>query len=297
MGISRVAVDKINSRVMLVLTVFATVTIFFMMIGLFFKSLPVLRDHSLTGMLFSSDWSPLKGKFGMWPYILSTLWVTAVAITLAVPLCILTAIYLSEYADKRILKIANPFLDILAGLPSVIYGVWGILMIIPLVRDFIAPTFGMESTGYSILTGGLVLSVMVFPIIIHILIDVFKTIPQDLRDASLALGATKWQTIKFVVLRKSLTGIISAVVLGLSRAFGETLAVLMVVGNVVNVPKSVFDPAYPLPALIANNYGEMLSIPMYDSALMFAALVLFMIIFFFNAISRYILMQLEKSSQ
>lgn len=297
MAISRIAIDKWNSKVMLTLTILATVTLFFMLVGLFFKSLPVLKDHTLTGILFSSEWSPMKGKFGMWPYILSTLWVTAVSIIIAVPLSLLTAIYLSEYADKRILKIANPFLDILAGLPSVIYGVWGIIMIIPLVRDFIAPALGVESTGYSILTGGLVLSVMVFPIVIHILIDVFKTIPQELRDASLALGATKWQTVKLVVLRKALPGIISAVVLGLSRAFGETLAVLMVVGNVVHIPKSIFEPAYPLPALIANNYGEMMSIPMYDSALMFAALVLFIIIFFFNAISRYILMQLEKSIQ
>lgn len=115
-----------------------------------------------------------------------------------------------------------------------------------------------------------------------------------MREASLSLGATKWQTIKFVVLKKAKPGIIAAIVLGVSRALGETMAVLMVVGNMVQIPKSVFDAAYPLPALIANNYGEMLSIPMYDSALMFSALVLFIIVVVFNVFSRIILSKIEK---
>jgi len=123
---------------------------------------------------------------------------------------------------------------------------------------------------------------------------VFRTIPQDLRDASLSLGATKWETVKKVVLRKAFPGIIAAVVLAVSRAFGETIAVLMVCGNNAVAPHSVFDPGYPLPALIANNYGEMMSIPRYDSALMFAALLLFLIILLFNIISRVILSRLES---
>jgi len=120
------------------------------------------------------------------------------------------------------------------------------------------------------------------------------TIPQELKDASLSLGATRWETIKKVVLKKALPGIIAAIVLAISRAFGETIAVLMVCGNNADVPHSVFDPGYPLPALIANNYGEMLSIPLYDSALMFAALLLFIIILLFNIISRIILTKLER---
>ena len=128
------------------------------------------------------------------------------------------------------------------------------------------------------------------------MIEVFDNVPQELRDASLSVGATQWQTIKKVLLRKSVAGIIAATVLAISRAFGETIAVLMVCGNLAQIPHSLFDSGYPLPALIANNYGEMMSIPMYDSALMFAALLLFVIIFLFNAISRIILFRIEKST-
>ena len=175
-----------------------------------------------------------------------------------------------------------------------IFGVWGVLFIVPLVR-YIAPHFVKFSTGYSVLAGGIVLAVMIFPLIVSIVVEVFATIPQELKDASLSLGATKWETVKKVILRKSLPGIIAAVVLAISRAFGETIAVLMVCGNVPVAPKSVFDAGYPLPALIANNYGEMLSIPLYDSALLYAAFLLFVIIVLFNAVSRFILNRLEKN--
>lgn len=127
--------------------------------------------------------------------------------------------------------------------------------------------------------------------------EVFRSVPYELREASLSLGATKWQTVKYVVLRKAMPGVIAAVVLGLSRAFGETMAVLMVAGNVAKVPSSVLDPAYPLPALIANNYGEMLSVPLYDSALLLASLILLAVVLFFNVIARVVLIRVERSIQ
>jgi phosphate transport system permease protein len=135
---------------------------------------------------------------------------------------------------------------------------------------------------------------MIIPFILNIMLEVFRSIPDELQEAPLSLGASKWQTIKFVLIKKAFPGIISAMGLGLSRAFGETIAVLMVVGNVVKIPSGVFQPGYPLPALIANNYGEMLSIPMYDSALMFAALVLFFIVLVFNLASRILIVRFEK---
>jgi phosphate transport system permease protein len=184
--------------------------------------------------------------------------------------------------------------DILAGIPPVVYGVWGILVVVPFISDKISPHFVEYSSGYSVLAGGIVLAIMIMPLIISILTEIFASIPKELRDASLSLGATNWQTIKFVLLRKSLPGIIAAVVLAISRAFGETIAVLMVCGNIPISPSSIFDPGYPLPALIANNYGEMMSIPLYDSALMLAALILFAIIFLFNAISRVVLVRIER---
>ena len=138
------------------------------------------------------------------------------------------------------------------------------------------------------------LSIMIIPFVLNILIEVIKTVPQELAEASLSLGATKWDTIKKVILRKAFPGIISAFGLGVSRAFGETIAVLMVVGNVAKIPTGVFQAGYPLPALIANNYGEMLSIPLYDSVLMFAALVLFVVVTVFNLGSRYLINHSER---
>lgn len=262
--------------------------------GLLYRSFPILQKYSLTQLVTSDVWKPLKGLFGFYPFIMGTFWVTGIAITIALPLSLLTALYIAEYAPSRIKKTLTPFVNLLSGIPPVIFGVWGVLFIIPLIQNFIAPHFTAFSTGYSVLAGGIVLAVMIFPLIVSIITEVLNTIPQELKDASLSLGATQWETIKKVTLRKALPGIIAATVLAISRAFGETIAVLMVCGNNAAAPHSVFDPGYPLPALIANNYGEMLSIPMYDSALMFAALLLFIIILLFNIISRVILTRLER---
>jgi phosphate transport system permease protein len=200
-----------------------------------------------------------------------------------------------------------PVIDLLAGIPSVVYGVWGTLTIVPFIENVFAPTvkkrlgflpfFQSENpTGFGILAGGIVLAVMVFPVIIAVAEDVIRAAPQGLREASFSLGATRWQTVTQVVLRRTWPGVMAAIVLGFSRAFGETMAVLMVVGNVAQIPNSIFDAAYPLTALIANNYGEMMSIPLYDSALMCGALILLLILVGFNLFSRLILVRLMKKS-
>ncbi len=293
----RLLKDKLAGRFMLLLTIFAGLIVFIMAIGLYQRSRPILAIKSLSELLFSTSWHPLKQEFGFLPFIMGSLWVTGVAVVIAIPLCLLTAIFLSEYAPKFVREWAKPLIDLLAGIPSVVYGVWGVLVIVPLIKDHIAPFFGTFSTGYSVLAGGIVLAIMVFPIIIHVSLEVFRSVPFELREASLSLGATRWQTVKYVVIRKAMPGIIAAIVLGLSRAFGETMAVLMVAGNVAKVPSSILDPAYPLPALIANNYGEMLSVPLYDSALLLACLVLLLVVLFFNVIARIVLIKVERSIQ
>ena len=265
-----------------------------MILSLLNKSWLVVQQQGVWQMLFSPLWRPLAGEFGFQAFIVSSVWVTFIGLILTAPICMLSAIYLTYYGSARLLEIMRPVIDILAGIPSVIYGVWGILLLVPLVSKYLAPAFGYSSSGFSILAGGMVLSVMLIPFILNILIEIFRTVSQDLVEASLSVGASKWQTIKFVVLRKAFPGIISAFSLGLSRAFGETIAVLMVVGNVVQIPPSLFDAGYPLPALIANNYGEMLSIPMFDSALMFAALLLMGVVIFFNMLSRWSIIYFEK---
>jgi phosphate transport system permease protein len=290
----RLIKDRIAGRTMLALTVLSVLLAVLIGLGLYYRSVPLLETIPLKTLLTSSEWKPFKAEFGFYPFIMGTLWVTGIAIIIALPLCLLSGIYISEYAHRRIRKIIIPFVDLLSGIPPVVFGVWGVLFIVPLIQDHIAPHFVEFSTGYSVLAGGIVLAIMIFPLLISILLEVFGTVPKELRDASLSIGATQWQTTKKVVLKKSLPGIIAAVVLAISRAFGETIAVLMVCGNVPDVPHSVFDAGYPLPALIANNYGEMLSVPLYDSALLFAALILFVIIFLFNAVSRIVLTRIEK---
>lgn len=278
---------------MLVCLVLIILMPFFLTAGLFLKSFLILDENHLSDLLFTDVWKPAENKFGFAPFIISSLWVSLAALIFAVPVCLLSSIYITQYARASVLKLMQPVIDILAGIPSVVYGVWGILMIVPFSVKA-AGWFGIHTSGYNIFSGALVLLVMIIPFILNILIEIFNIIPEELSEASLSLGATKWETIKFVLMRKAFPGIISAYGLGLSRAFGETIAVLMVVGNVIKIPHNIFDPGYPLPALIANNYGEMLSIPKYDSALMLAALILLIVILVFNFASRLLIMRFEK---
>lgn len=264
-------------------------------VALYLKSIPLLDANSLTQLIGSSDWSPNNGNFGFWPFIFSSLYVTALSFIFAAPVCLLTAIYLTQFSSKKLIKIMHPVIDILAGIPSVIYGMWGILVIVPLIEGYLAPALGLTTSGYSILAGGIVLAVMCIPYMLNMLIETFQTVPNELKEAALSLGATTWESIKHVIVKKSFPGIISSFGLGLAKAFGETLAVMMVVGNMVQITGNPFKAGYPLPALIANNYGEMLSIPMYDSALMFAALILLVVILAINLIFRYFIYKTQKT--
>ncbi len=298
--------DQLAQWLIGLLTLAAVLLVPLLAVALFLRARPILAIEPPEELLFSATWRPQKGMFGFYPFILGTVWVTAVAMAIAVPPSLLTAIYLAEYAPPRLRSVVNPFIDLLAGIPSVVYGVWGVLTVVPFVGKVVAPALSRwlgglrlfrsdNPTGYSVLSGGIVLAVMVFPIIIAVAQDVIRAVPQGLREASLALGATRWQMVRSVVLRRAWAGVMAAVVLGFSRAFGETMAVLMVVGNVPQVPRSIFDAAYPLTALIANNYGEMMSIPLYDAALLGGALILLLIVLLFNLLARLVLGQLIRS--
>lgn len=300
--------DLFAQRIMFLLCLFVLNIAFLMAFGLYMRAKPILEITSVGDLLFSSSWHPSEGQFGLASFIAGTLWVTIIAISIAVPFSVFTAIYLSEYCHKKVRNTIKPVIDLLAGISPVIYGVWGIVVIVPLVRDYLMPFFSERLpffpfasdnyTGYAALTGGMVLAVMVFPIIISVAEEVIRTVPFEIREVSLALGATRWQTIKHTILRKAWPGIIAAVILGLSRAFGETMAVLMVAGSALHVfPKSIFDPAYPLPALIANTYGEMMSVPLYDSAVMLAALLLLVVIALFNIAGWSILMYIGRKER
>ena len=290
----RIAKDKIAGQVMFLMTIASIFLVIAMAVGLFIKSEPILSQYNLWDLLTESNWRPMDGKFGFLPFLAGTFWCTMLAIVIALPISLFMAIYLTEYAHRSVRKYVYPLLDILAGLPSVIYGVWGTLLIVPWVSKHVAPLFTDFSSGYTVLAGGIVLSVMIIPLLVSLFMEIFDNVSRDLREASLSLGATDWQTIKHVVLRKARPGMIAAVVLALSRTLGETIAVLMVCGNLAIVPGSLLDACYPIPALIANNYGEMLSVPLYDSALMFAAFLLFFVVVILNLGSRIALRSIKE---
>ncbi len=302
----RLKQDATARRAFSIITLLPILLIVLITIALVFRSWPIIQaGHSISDTIFGVRWKPEEGSFGFWPFITGTAWVTIVGLLLSVPPCLLVAIYLSEYAHSAMRSTAKPILDLLAAIPPVVYGVWGLLAIVPFVQKFAAPLSKRwlssisilqvkQPTGFTILTGGIVLAVMIAPLIISVVYEIMAAFPNDLRHASLAVGATRWQTIRNVVLPRVLPGIVAGVVLGASRALGETIAVLMVVGNVPKVPTSIFDAAYPLPALIANNYGDMMSIPLYDAALLGAALVLLLVILIFNVLSTLVLQRVLR---
>lgn len=293
--LNRKILDHYNTILMVVTLSLVLLTPVVMLVILGYKSSTLLHEQSILKILFTSAWEPNKGNFGFLSFLIGSISITILSVLIAGPVCLLTALYLTQYAGERLVRTMQPVIDILAGIPSVVYGVWGILVIVPFISDVIAPHFRVHTTGYTLITGSIVLAVMIIPFILNILIEIFRTIPRELTEATLSLGATRWEVIKHVLVRKAKPGIISAFGLGISRAFGETIAVLMVAGNVARIPKSIFDPVYPLPALIANNYGEMMSIPMYDSALMMSALILFSAILIFNFFSRISIYRLEQN--
>lgn len=268
------------------------------------EALPILREHSIVTLLTSQEWHPTQLSFGLLPFIAGSFIVTLFAMLLGVAPAVLSGIYLAEYTSSRRRAMVKPIVDLLAGIPSVVYGLWGILFVVPLVREVIAPALGStlgarwalfavtNPSGYSVLAGAIVLAIMVFPLIVAVTDEVLRNIPRQLREATLALGATRWETTWCVVRHAGLPGIAAAIVLAFSRAFGETLAIMMVIGNTPLIPRSIFDAAYPLPALIANAYSEMMSVPQYQSALMLAALVLLCVVLLFNIAARRVVVRL-----
>lgn len=258
-------------------------------LSLLIKSMPFLNADLWSKVLLSNEWIPLQGKFGLWPFIWSSIIISLLGLVLMVPLCLAASIYITQFAPLWVSRALQTIIDILAGIPSVIFGLWGVVTVIPFIADLSGVFGAANSSGYSILAAGIVVAISVMPFVLNMLIELFRSIPMELKEAALSLGTSHWQMIKDVILKKLKPGITAAFTLGVSKAFGETIAVVMVVGNVVHVPKSLFDAGYPLPSLLANNYGEMMSIPMYESALMLCALILLVIVIAFNYVAHRII--------
>jgi phosphate transport system permease protein len=278
----RYYIEKLRKSWMIISLVIILSLPFLIGISLLFKSWPLLVSTPISEIILSSNWMPTKGNFGLWPFIFNSIVVSLLGLLIMIPFTLASAIYITQFAPNWISKVLRTVIDILAGIPSVIFGLWGIIVIVPMVSEWATSANSANASGYSILAAGIVVAVTTLPFVLNMLIELFESVPRELKESTLAMGASHWQTIKDVILKKIRPGIIAAFTLGLSKAFGETIAVLMVVGNVVQIPNSIFDAGYPLPALLANNYGEMMSIPKYDSALMLSALMLLIIVILFN---------------
>ncbi|WP_414470527.1 phosphate ABC transporter permease subunit PstC [Methanobacterium sp. ACI-7] len=264
----------------LFLTAILSIIVILLIIGFIFREgIPAIDYYGFLHFVFGMDWSPSDDQYGVFTMIIGSLYITFLSLIFAVPLSLLCAIFLAEIAPRTMRRILKPVIETLAGIPSVVYGFFGLIILVPLMRE----QFG--GTGFSILTASLILTVMILPTIISISEDALKSVPAEYKEASLALGATHWQTIKNVLFPAAIPGIITAVILGMGRAVGETLAVIMVAGNVTQIPNSIFDPVRALTSNIALEMGYATGI--HYNALFATGIVLFVMIMVLLIIANY----------
>ncbi len=267
---------------------------------------PTFRHFGLS-FLTSSDWDPVKKRFGAAPAIYGTLVSSAIALLLATPLALGVSVFLSEFAPHWLRQPVGFLVDLLAAIPSVVYGLWGIFVLLPLLRDpvmpFLRDTLGLGNTpffsgpayGPSMLAAGIILAIMVLPYIASVSREVLLAVPRAQREAAMALGATRWEAIWRAVLPYAKSGIIGGVILGLGRALGETMAVTMLIGNRQEISASLFAPGYTMASLIANEFSEASS-DAHLSALMAVGFTLFVITIVVNAIARWLVWRVSRSA-
>ena len=252
------------------------------MVFLFLDGLPLFRDYSVLSFLFGMFWYPTSNPpdFGIFPLIVGSLAVTALSALIAVPLGVMTAAYLAEIAPVSTRRVVKPFVELLAALPSVVIGFFGMVIVAPFLQDYMG-----AYTGLNLFNASLMLAFMSVPTICSVAEDAMHAVPDSLREASLALGATRWETLVRVVAPASLSGIGTAVMLGMSRAIGETMVVLMVAGGAAMIPLSVFDPVRPMPASIAAEMAEAPYRGEHYFALFAVGMVLFLFTLAFNLLA------------
>jgi len=260
--------------------IFSIIIILLIVSFILIEGIPAFEDYGFFRFLFGMTWAPNDGDFGVFAMIIGSIYVTMLSLLMAVPLSLLCAIFMAEVAPNSVRRILKPVIETLSGIPSVVYGFFGLIVLVPIIRTY----FG--GTGFSMFTAAIILTVMVLPTIITISQDSLRAVPQEYREASFGLGATNWQTIRHVIFPAALPGIITAIILGMGRAIGETLAVIMVAGNVVQIPGSIFDPLRTLTANIALEMGY--ATGLHYNALFGTAIVLFLIIIILLLIANYI---------
>ncbi len=265
------------------------------------NSLPTIKEFGF-GFLIGSDWQPASDIYGALPFIYGTIVSSVIALLISVPISLGVAIFLTEQAPKKIATPIAFMVELLAAIPSVVYGLWGIFVLAPFIRDYLGvflqtyfgfiPFFQGRLTGIGMLTGGIILALMTTPIITAVIRDILEVVPDTQREAALALGATKWETTQ-IVLGNAASGIAGAVVLGLGRALGETMAITMVIGNSPQISASLFEPANTIASVLAANFAEATD-KLYLSALIEMGLVLFLVTFIVNAFAKVLIMSVAR---
>jgi phosphate ABC transporter permease protein PstC len=257
---------------------------------------PVFSHVGVGTFVFKNDWDVSRNIYGGLPLVVGTLITSAIALVIGVPVAVATALYITELCPRRIRTPVTILVELLAAVPSVVYGLWGIFFLIPKLHgaeQWFAKTFsflpfvGGTVTGPNYFIAGLILAIMILPIVSAISREVMATVPSDHKEAALALGATRWEMIRIAVLPYSRAGITGAAMLGLGRAIGETIAVTLVIGNAPTIGKTIFSQGYTLAAVIANEFGEAGPGSLHDSALIAAGLLLFVLTLLVNALARW----------
>lgn len=298
--------DKIYQAVITSFAVFIPVLLVLIAISIGLAAWPALSRMGFS-FVTGSEWNVADGKFGAAPAIYGTLVSSAIALLIATPLALGVSIFLSEIAPAWMRQPVAFLVDLLAAIPSVVYGLWGIFVLIPLLRDPIGPflhdtlhlgktpLFNGPNYGYSMLAAGIILAIMILPFISAVTREVLLAVPRSQRDAALALGATRWEMIRDAVLPYARSGIIGGIILGLGRALGETMAVTMVIGNRAEISTSLFAPGYTMASLIANEFSEATN-DLHLSALMAVGAVLFIVTLIVNAIARWLVWRVTRGS-
>ena len=272
--------EKLSGRIFFALALSSISALALITVFIIVQGAPIFAEVGVFNFIFGMTWAPSQGEFGIFPMIIGSLSVTLGAIIIGVPIGICCSIFLSEFAPAAMRNMFRPAIQLLAGIPSVVYGFWGLIFIVPLIRDYLG------GPGLSILAGSVILGIMILPTVITISESSILSLPPQFKEGALALGATHWQTIRSVMLPAAKSGIVAAVILGIGRAIGETMAVIMVLGNAVAVPDSILDPVRTLTTNIGIEMGY--AAGEHRHALFATGIVLFVIIMILNSIAQYI---------
>ena len=272
--------EKLSERVFLLIALSALSVLALITVFIFIKGVPIIAKVGVLNFVFGMKWAPGQGDYGIFPMIVGSVSVTLGAAILGVPVAICCSIFLAEFAPATLRNIFRPAIQLLAGIPSVVYGFWGVLFIVPMIRNYLG------GPGLSILAGSIILAIMILPTIISITEVSLLALPRHYKDGALALGLRHWQTIRSLLLPAAKSGIVAAIILGLGRAIGETMAVIMVLGNAVALPESVLDPVRTLTTNIGIEMGY--ASGEHQQALFATGIVLFIIIMILNATAQYI---------